>query len=265
MPLLPQHKHMSLPFFQQILLLVLPIPWRSCRQIPFAYHHCILAWIFHCRGWIFIVKSIRSETGVYSFVDIGADQITPCLGSKVGFQGFLLLLYHLLQVTSRLFAHLVVRRRCTKGLWSQHTFLLLNSLHAWSIYLGLDKEFSLMQDICTRHSWSVCSASFACAHDIQEVILQVRHDYDEPDFATIDTLFSLAEAHLFMQLVELRDTQPGILVVGKSYADIYRWISAPSVAECVKTDIRCGHFSTYALWCFSDCMIMQTARDVTEL
>jgi hypothetical protein len=26
-----------------------------------------------------------------------------------------------------------------------------------------------------------------------------REEYDEPDFALIDTLFSLAEAHLFMQ------------------------------------------------------------------
>jgi hypothetical protein len=54
--------------------------------------------------------------------------------------------------------------------------------------------------------------------------LQVRHDYDEPDFATIDTLFSLAEAHLFMQLVELHDTQPGIFGVAKSYADMYRYV-----------------------------------------
>ena len=53
-------------------------------------------------------------------------------------------------------------------------------------------------------------------------LAQVRHDYDEPDFATIDTLFSLAEAHLFMQLVELQDANPGILAVGKDYADIYR-------------------------------------------
>lgn len=54
------------------------------------------------------------------------------------------------------------------------------------------------------------------------MVVKVRHDYDEPDFATIDTLFSLAEAHLFMQLVELQDANPGILAVGKGYADIYR-------------------------------------------
>ena len=31
-----------------------------------------------------------------------------------------------------------------------------------------------------------------------------RMEFDEPDFALIDTLFSLAEAHLFMQLVEMQ-------------------------------------------------------------
>ncbi|XP_024541638.1 5'-nucleotidase domain-containing protein 4 isoform X2 [Selaginella moellendorffii] len=35
-----------------------------------------------------------------------------------------------------------------------------------------------------------------------------RDSYDEPDYALIDTLFSLAEAHLFAQLVELKDTDP---------------------------------------------------------
>ena len=44
----------------------------------------------------------------------------------------------------------------------------------------------------------------------------------KPDFALIDTLFSLAEAHLFMQLIELRDSQPGIMPPGKACADIYR-------------------------------------------
>lgn len=31
----------------------------------------------------------------------------------------------------------------------------------------------------------------------------VRDDFEEPNYAMIDTLFSLAEAYLFMQLVEL--------------------------------------------------------------
>jgi HAD superfamily 5'-nucleotidase-like hydrolase len=49
-----------------------------------------------------------------------------------------------------------------------------------------------------------------------------RHEYDEPDYALIDTLFSLAEAHLFMQLVEVADASPGTLPPDKSYADLYR-------------------------------------------
>lgn len=46
--------------------------------------------------------------------------------------------------------------------------------------------------------------------------------FDEAHFAMVDTLFSLAEAYLFMQLVELRDGDPGALPAGKSYADLYR-------------------------------------------
>jgi len=50
-----------------------------------------------------------------------------------------------------------------------------------------------------------------------------RYDFEEPDHALIDTLFSLAEAHLFMQLVEIADSPDrGWLPVGKQYADLYR-------------------------------------------
>jgi hypothetical protein len=52
-----------------------------------------------------------------------------------------------------------------------------------------------------------------------------RPSFDEPDFALIDTLFSLAEAHLFMQLVEVHDANPGVLPPGKSYADLYRRVA----------------------------------------
>ena len=52
--------------------------------------------------------------------------------------------------------------------------------------------------------------------------LQEQFDFDEPDFALIDTLFSLAEAHLFMQLVELGDAQPDAIPAGKQPADLYR-------------------------------------------
>lgn len=49
---------------------------------------------------------------------------------------------------------------------------------------------------------------------------QERCDFDEPDYALIDTLFSLAEAHLFMQLVELQDAQPQLLP--KPTAGLYK-------------------------------------------
>ena len=52
--------------------------------------------------------------------------------------------------------------------------------------------------------------------------MQERTEFDEPDFALIDTLFSLAEAHLFMQIIELMEAKPGIMPSNKSFADIYR-------------------------------------------
>eukprot|EP00803_Ostreobium_quekettii_P001635 evm.model.scf_402.8 EVM.evm.TU.scf_402.8 scf_402:69587-73325(-) len=50
---------------------------------------------------------------------------------------------------------------------------------------------------------------------------EVRESFDEPDYAMIDTLFSLAEAHLFMNLVVLKDAHSEALS-GKDYAQIYR-------------------------------------------
>ena len=52
--------------------------------------------------------------------------------------------------------------------------------------------------------------------------VQERMEFDEPDFALIDTLFSLAEAHLFMQLIEMQDNNPEKMPPGKTCADIYR-------------------------------------------
>ena len=49
-----------------------------------------------------------------------------------------------------------------------------------------------------------------------------QFDFEEPGFALIDTLFSLAEAHLFMQLVEMKDSQEPGFPANKSYADLYR-------------------------------------------
>ena len=58
----------------------------------------------------------------------------------------------------------------------------------------------------------------ACCH----CRAQVRFSFDEPEFAMIDTLFSLAEAHLFMQLVELKEERPDLLPPGKDFATMYR-------------------------------------------
>jgi HAD superfamily 5'-nucleotidase-like hydrolase len=54
---------------------------------------------------------------------------------------------------------------------------------------------------------------------------------DEPAFALIDTLFSLAEAHLFMQLVELGEAVPGALPASATeakdgWAGLYRDVRA---------------------------------------
>jgi HAD superfamily 5'-nucleotidase-like hydrolase len=44
--------------------------------------------------------------------------------------------------------------------------------------------------------------------------------YEEPQFTLIDTLFALAEAYLFCQLVELKDAHPELCM--KSYPEMYR-------------------------------------------
>jgi HAD superfamily 5'-nucleotidase-like hydrolase len=44
--------------------------------------------------------------------------------------------------------------------------------------------------------------------------------FEEPDFALIDTLFTLADAYLFSQLVELKDSKPGS--IAKTYFEIYK-------------------------------------------
>ena len=42
----------------------------------------------------------------------------------------------------------------------------------------------------------------------------VRDSFDEPVYALIDTLFSLAEAYLFAQLVDYKDYNPGKIQEG---------------------------------------------------
>jgi len=53
--------------------------------------------------------------------------------------------------------------------------------------------------------------------------VSVRDTLDQPDkYTLIDTLFSLAEAYLYMQLVEVKDRHPELLPGRKSYRDLYR-------------------------------------------
>ncbi|CAI7877908.1 unnamed protein product [Closterium sp. NIES-53] len=53
----------------------------------------------------------------------------------------------------------------------------------------------------------------------------LRESFDEPDFALIDTLFSLAEAYMFAQLVEFKDAFPD-RIPSTSYAAMYRDVRA---------------------------------------
>ncbi|XP_031481213.1 uncharacterized protein LOC116251220 isoform X2 [Nymphaea colorata] len=54
----------------------------------------------------------------------------------------------------------------------------------------------------------------------------IRDAFDEPDYALIDTLFSLAEAYLFAQLVDFKDRYPGKVPNGADYCRIYRDVRA---------------------------------------
>ncbi|KAK8585109.1 hypothetical protein V6N13_139048 [Hibiscus sabdariffa] len=51
----------------------------------------------------------------------------------------------------------------------------------------------------------------------------IRDTFDEPDYALIDTLFSLAEAYLFAQLVDFRDKNPGKV---PDYSHLYKDVRA---------------------------------------
>ncbi|XP_057975695.1 uncharacterized protein LOC131163022 isoform X2 [Malania oleifera] len=54
----------------------------------------------------------------------------------------------------------------------------------------------------------------------------IRDSFDEPDYALIDTLFSLAEAYLFAQLVDFKDNNPGKIPEGVDYSRMYKDVRA---------------------------------------
>ncbi|KAH9692975.1 cytosolic IMP-GMP specific 5-nucleotidase [Citrus sinensis] len=54
----------------------------------------------------------------------------------------------------------------------------------------------------------------------------IRDAFDEPDYALIDTLFSLAEAYLFAQLVDFMDNNPGKDSKSTDYVRMYKDVRA---------------------------------------
>lgn len=54
----------------------------------------------------------------------------------------------------------------------------------------------------------------------------IRDAFDEPDYALIDTLFSLAEAYLFAQLVDFKDKNPDKVPKGADYSRMYKDVRA---------------------------------------
>nr|KYP51315.1 Cytosolic purine 5'-nucleotidase [Cajanus cajan] len=54
----------------------------------------------------------------------------------------------------------------------------------------------------------------------------VHDSFDGPDYALIDTLFSLAEAYLFAQLVDFKDSNPGKFPEHVDYACLYKDVRA---------------------------------------
>ncbi|KAL0801876.1 hypothetical protein Bca101_057052 [Brassica carinata] len=54
----------------------------------------------------------------------------------------------------------------------------------------------------------------------------VRDSFDGPDYALIDTLFSLAEAYMFAQLVDFKDNNPDKIPKDVDYARIYKDVRA---------------------------------------
>ncbi|KAI8012799.1 Cytosolic purine 5'-nucleotidase [Camellia lanceoleosa] len=57
-------------------------------------------------------------------------------------------------------------------------------------------------------------------------ITLIRDTFDEPNYALIDTLFSLAEAYLFAQLVDFKDNNPGKFPEDADYSFMYRDVRA---------------------------------------
>jgi HAD superfamily 5'-nucleotidase-like hydrolase len=66
------------------------------------------------------------------------------------------------------------------------------------------------------------SPSPSLSSPLQSIYNSTDHSFDEPDFAMVDTLFSLAEGYLFMQLVDLKDKGRLGQISSKPYHELYR-------------------------------------------
>nr|DAD21649.1 TPA_asm: hypothetical protein HUJ06_023112 [Nelumbo nucifera] len=78
----------------------------------------------------------------------------------------------------------------------------------------------------------------------------LRDSFDEPDYALIDTLFSLAEAYLFAQLVDFKDNNPGKVPNNAEYIN-----EDPSIVPMIKMlrdSGRATFLVTNSLWDYTN-------------
>lgn len=72
-------------------------------------------------------------------------------------------------------------------------------------------------------STSAAAASPPPTHPLAAPRLFAQNlNFEGSDYSLVDTLFSLAEAYLFMQLVELKDSDAGQALHHKTYSQIYK-------------------------------------------
>ncbi|XP_028757719.1 cytosolic purine 5'-nucleotidase isoform X4 [Neltuma alba] len=78
----------------------------------------------------------------------------------------------------------------------------------------------------------------------------VRNSFDEPDYALIDTLFSLAEAYLFAQLVDFKDSHPGEILGHVEY--INEDPSIVPILQMLRASGRAVFLVTNSLWDYTN-------------
>ena len=66
----------------------------------------------------------------------------------------------------------------------------------------------------------------------------VRDSFDGTGYSTIDTLFSLAEAYLFMQIVDMKDSGKCVLALHACLTNACTWDVTSSVAVLAEIPLR---------------------------